>query len=130
MPVRFLTGNHFGEPLRVSGCDCMAWQQRTGSVLSYNCYFRKPLVRIEGTAKLYACCAESGREVRNYFCPECGTPLYWEGDIAPDIYGVAASAFTNSELLTPTFSFWEEGMRSSVSVPDVQHFPKSGTVPG
>jgi len=119
-----------GEPLRVSVCHCMACQQRTGSVLGYNCYFRKPLVRIEGAAKLYARSAESGREVRNYFCPECGTTLYWEGDIAPDIYGVAVSAFTNSELSAPTFSLWEEGMRSWVSVPDVQHFPKGGTVPG
>ena len=130
MPVRFLAGNHFG---RAAPCERMplyGLSTTNGFSAGLQFYFRKPLVRIEGAAKLYARSAESGREVRNYFCPECGTTLYWEGDIAPDIYGVAVSAFTNSELSAPTFSLWEEGMRSWVSVPDVQHFPKGGTVPG
>jgi hypothetical protein len=62
-----------GEPLRVSVCHCITCQRRTGSVLSCNAYFQKSSVRIEGAAGLYARRAESGREVRNNFCPDCAT---------------------------------------------------------
>ena len=118
-----------GEPLRVSVCHCGACQQRTGSVFSCNCYFRKSSVRIEGEAQLYARSAESGREVRNYFCPGCGTTLFWEANLAPDLYGMAVGAFNNPEFSPPAFSFWEEAMHGWVNVPDVQHYPKGGTVP-
>ena len=82
-----------GEPIRVSVCHCITCQQRTGSVFAANCYFEKSFVRIEGGAKSYARSAESGREVRNFFCPDCGTTLYWEADAAPDVYGMAVGAF-------------------------------------
>jgi hypothetical protein len=119
-----------GEPIRVSICHCITCQQRTGSVFSCNCYFWKSSVRIEGKANLYARGAESGREVRNYFCSGCGTTLYWEADVAPDVYGMAVGAFNSPGLSPPAFSFWEESMHSWVSVPDVQHYPKaSSTAP-
>ena len=125
-----LTAITSGEPIRVSVCHCITCQQRTGSVFSSNCYFRKSFVRIEGEAKLYARSAEFGRQVRNYFCPTCGTTVYWEADASPEVYGLAVGAFNNSSFLPPTFSFWEESMHSWVNVPDVQHYPKaSGTVP-
>ncbi|HET6198503.1 MAG TPA: GFA family protein [Acetobacteraceae bacterium] len=118
-----------GEPLRVSVCHCITCQRRTGSVLSCNAYFQKSSVRIEGAAGLYARRAESGREVRNYFCPDCATTLYWEADVAPDLYGMAVGAFANPAFAAPTSSFWEEAMHSWVNVPDTQYYPKAGSVP-
>lgn len=119
-----------GEPIRVSVCHCITCQQRTGSVFAANCYFEKSFVRIEGGAKSYARSAESGREVRNFFCPDCGTTLYWEADAAPDVYGMAVGAFNNPGLPPPAFSSWEQSKHSWVNVPDVQHDPKgSGTAP-
>jgi hypothetical protein len=55
--------------------------------------------------------------------------LYWQGDVAPDIYGLAVGAFVKFDL-SPTFSVWEESMHSWMNVPDVQHHPKAATVPG
>src|SRR6185436_11360603 len=97
-----------GEPIRVSVCHCMACQQRTGSVFSCNCYFRKASVRIEGEAKLYARSAESGREVRHYFCPTCGSTVYWDADASAEVYGLAVGAFHVSEFPQPAFSVWEQ----------------------
>jgi len=119
-----------GEPIRVSVCHCTTCQQRTGSIFSCNCYFRKSSVQIEGEAKLYARGAESGREVRNYFCPSCGTTLYWGADASPEVYGLAVGAFNDPVFPPPTFSCWEESMHQWVSVPGVEHHLKSaGTVP-
>jgi hypothetical protein len=42
---------------------------------------------------------------------------------------MAVGAFNNSEFSPPAFSFWEEAMHGWVNVPDVQHYPKGGTVP-
>ena len=119
-----------GEPIRVSLCHCVTCQQRTGSVFSCNCYFRRSSVRTEGKATLYARSAESGREVRNYFCPSCGTTLYWEAEASPEVYGLAVGAFNDPEFPPPTFSSWEESMHRWVNVPGVEHHLKStGTVP-
>jgi hypothetical protein len=33
-----------------------------------------------------------------YFCPECGSTMYWEISVAPDVLGVAVGNFTDPTL--------------------------------
>jgi len=84
-----------GEPLLVAICHCKACQQRTGALAASVAGFAKAQVTIEGQTKVFDRYGESGRKVRFYFCPNCGTSLYWEADGRPGSYILAVGAFAD-----------------------------------
>jgi len=50
-----------------------------------------------GKTKSYTTKAESGRVVTFVFCPECGSSLWREGDIAPDAKVVRAGTLDDKQ---------------------------------
>src|SRR5215510_11414163 len=90
-----------GEPLLVNMCHCRACQRRTGALASNGAAFAKVQVAIEGTRKVFERGGQSGKTVRFYFCPNCGTSLYWEPDVRPDLYILAVGAFADPSGLPP-----------------------------
>ena len=112
-----------GEPGRVNVCHCTACQRRTGSIFHCGAFFAKTQVRVEGASKVYTRIADSGRAVSFYFCPECGSSVYWEPSRYPDHYVIAVGAFAVSTFPAPFMSLWEETMHPWVHLPaDVAHF--------
>ncbi len=103
-----------GEPALVLACHCRECQWRTGAAFGVSVYFEKAHVRPDGTSKLYVRTAQEGRKLRLHFCPECGTTVYWDLDIRPDLMGVAFGAFSDPSLPSPTISIWEESRHSWV----------------
>jgi hypothetical protein len=90
-----------GEPTAVYACHCLSCQQRTGSVLFAGASFLRTHVRYEGPSKAYARRADSGLEIRFYFCPECGTSVYYESDKSPDLCGIAVGCFADPGFPPP-----------------------------
>ena len=109
------------EPYAVVICHCRACQMRTGSVLGVGAYFDRAEVEIEGDAKHFERAVED-RKFHSYFCPECGTSLYWESDLHPTGIGIALGCFEDPAAFTPSRSVWE------VSKTDWLHLDSS--VPG
>ena len=69
-----------GEPSLVIVCNCSLCQRRTGSVFGVSAYFPKTSVRVSGQARLFTQGSDSGRKASCYFCPECGTTLFWDAE--------------------------------------------------
>jgi hypothetical protein len=114
-----------GEPERVGICNCRACQRRTGSAVPTNAYYLKTAVRVEGASKRYERSADSGRAVRCHFCPDCGSTVYWEGEVYPTIFGIAVGAFADPDFPPPTFSIWEEAQHAWSQTPTVtSHLPQ------
>lgn len=107
-----------GEPLAVAICHCKACQRRTGALASSVAAFEKAQVAIEGDTKIFDRIAESGRKVRFYFCPNCGTSLYWEADARPRLYIVAVGAFADPNFPPPSASIFEETKHNWIQLPD------------
>jgi hypothetical protein len=42
-----------------------------------------------------------------HFCPECGSTVYWDISIAPDVIGVAVGAFADPTFPPPMISGFE-----------------------
>jgi hypothetical protein len=42
-----------------------------------------------------------------HFCPECGSTVYWDMVVAPDIIGVAVGGFTDPTFPPPMISGFE-----------------------
>jgi len=106
-----------GEPVRVIICHCIDCQRRTGAAFSYNVRFERTQVQLEGAGCCYEREARGSRKIRNYFCPTCGTTVYWELDLLLTLYGIAAALFEDKPLPLPRISIWEENMCGWAVVP-------------
>lgn len=116
-----------GEPDAVNVCHCRDCQRRTGAHMSANAYFPKARVRLEGEWRLYARPASDGRQMRNCFCPTCGSTVCWTLDLFPERYGVAVGAFNDPAFPAPSRSVWEQSMYAWTTPPaGVERFPRSG----
>ena len=107
-----------GEPLLVNMCHCSACQRRTGALASIGAAFAKAQVTIEGPRKVFERNGQSGRTVRFYFCPNCGTSLYWEPDVRPDLNILAVGAFADPDFPPPSASIFEETKHAWTKLPD------------
>jgi hypothetical protein len=77
-----------GEPVRISMCHCLECPRRTGAVISNQARYWREQITFAGKATTWERTAESGNGLTFYFCPTCGSTVYWEsyrgvGGIAP-----------------------------------------------
>jgi hypothetical protein len=107
-----------GEPILVNMCHCTDCQRRTGGVAGHGAAFEKALVRIEGPRKVFEREGAEGRKVRFYFCPNCGTSVYWDADMRPDWYLVAVGTFADPDFPAPAVSVFEESKHAWTLLPD------------
>ena len=118
-----------GDPDVVTACNCFQCQRRTGSPFGLGAYYPKSRVTaVEGTSKTYERDAPEGRKIKNHFCPDCGTSLYWGLDMRPDHYGIAIGCFADPDFVRPTRVVWAENQHHWVAFPDdMPSFEKAAT---
>jgi len=97
-----------GEPESVDLCHCKACQRRTGTVFHFGSTYLKDRVRLQGARHIYERGTDSGNRIRFYFCPNCGSNLYWESDRNPAICGITVGSFADPNFPLPSYSQWEE----------------------
>jgi hypothetical protein len=107
-----------GEPLRVFLCCCTECQGQTGSAYGVGAVFSANQVRdIQGPEKTYTRSSDAGRWVRQHFCTECGTTVYWEAEFRPGALIVAYGAIESKESLSPMVAAWTEHKAPWVELP-------------
>jgi hypothetical protein len=102
------------DPVRVSLCQCYECQRRTGSAFSWQTRLPREHVTTDGqsTERRFPNDDEKPSEFRScdsegvtyHFCPVCGSTVYWELDIAPEVLGVAAGTFADPTFPPPMIS--------------------------
>lgn len=97
-----------GEHEAVVACSCTECQRRTGSVLGMGAYYPKAQVAIEGEAREYVRQADSGNAFHTFFCPTCGSSMYFYSDRDPNRVGVAVGAFADPDFPPPMRSVFDE----------------------
>ncbi len=124
-----LSATFDGDPDFVIVCNCRACQKRTGAPFGTGAYFRKTQMQVTGEARGWGRTAETGRALENFFCPTCGTTLYWTLEMRPDHVGVAFGAF-DTKLPDPVRVIWTEEQHYWVAFPDdLPRFPKGSPEP-
>ena len=119
-----LSASFEGDPDFVIACNCRACQKRTGSPFGTGAYFTKNQMSVTGDTKSWGRKADTGRALENFFCPTCGTNLYWTLEMRPDHVGVAFGTF-DTKLPDPVRAIWMEEAHDWVSFPaDWPHYPK------
>lgn len=97
-----------GEPRLVNMCNCTYCQKRTGSAFGVSTCFESEsqLVSIEGEHRAFDRVSQRGRAFRHHFCPNCGSAVFWHGEMAPQLIGVAVGAFAEPAFPAPTAAIW------------------------
>lgn len=104
-------------------CHCLACQRRTGAPFSANAFYALDCVEVSGEPREFVRTAESGRKVRMYFCPTCGSTVYWKAEASPGIIGVAVGAFADPAFVPPALSVFEISKHEWVALDEtVDHF--------
>ena len=97
-------------------CHCLACQRRTGAPFSAHAFYAAECVEITGTATEFVRVADSGRKVRMYFCPTCGSTVYWKAEALQALIGVAVGAFGDPTFAPPTISVFERSKHQWVEL--------------
>ncbi|RTE91963.1 aldehyde-activating protein [Bradyrhizobium sp. LVM 105] len=79
-------------------------------------------VTISGTPKEYVRTGASGGEVRSYFCPDCGSTVYWQADNLPAMIGVAVGAIADPDFTASIRSVFEQSKHGWVEMSGAEHF--------
>lgn len=96
------------DPDRVSVCHCTDCQVLTGSAFRVTVLTARESVRLTAAApKLYTKTGDNGRRRLQYFCPECGTPLFTtgEGEEAGE-WGIRWGSIRQRRELAPKRQLW------------------------
>lgn len=97
-----------GEPDRVSVCHCMNCKRRTGSAFAWNASFPVGAVKTAGERRSFARATDSGRMNTYYFCPTCGSTVFYDVEMRPGMISVPAGAFGSADFLKPSVQVFEQ----------------------
>lgn len=108
----------------VVACHCTDCQRRTGAPFGVGAFYPADVVMIAGTPKEFVRDGGSGAKVRSYFCPDCGSTVYWTADKRPTMIGVAVGAIADPSYPAPIASVFEQSKHGWVEIngAGVEHF--------
>jgi len=111
----------------VVACHCIDCQRRTGAPFGVGAFYPAAAVTVAGTPKQFTRLAASGGKVHSYFCPDCGSTVYWKADNLPAMVGVAVGAMADPQYPAPVRSVFEQSKHAWVDIngAGVQHFRKT-----
>jgi hypothetical protein len=95
-----------GEPRGVGICNCLACQQRTGSVFAALASFAAPF-KVFGSATEYVRAGDQGAMFRFRFCPVCGTNLFHTEEGETGSVAVAVGGFADPSFPAPQVSVYD-----------------------
>jgi len=104
------------EPRAVGICNCLACQQRTGSVFAALASFSAPF-EVFGTATEYVRVGDQGAKFRFRFCPICGTTVFHTEEGHDESVSVAVGAFADPSFPAPRVSVYDSRRHSWVQLP-------------
>jgi len=126
--VRFRARN---APQRCGACHCTYCQKRTGSAFGIGAYFKTEDVemRCDGMRTYEHRSDETGRWIRQEFCPRCGTVVTWTVEALPGLRALAVGSFDEPKRLKIERHGWLRSAHRWFTPPEgVEHHQK-GTLP-
>ncbi len=105
-----------GEPRGVGICNCLACQQRTGSVFAALAGFYAPF-EVFGNATEYVRTGDQGAKFIFRFCPVCGTNVFHTEVGEDGTVSVAVGAFADPNFPPPAVSVYDSRRHPWVQLP-------------
>ncbi len=113
------------EPVFSAVCHCKTCQKQTGSAFRIVVAAPRAAVSLEGEQSTYARMGDSGQQVINRFCPNCGSTAVIEPAALANIAIIPAGTFDETSWLKPTMEIYCDDAQSWVQLSgEMQRFPK------
>lgn len=112
-------------PRLVVACHCLHCQRRTGAPFGIGAFYPVEAVAFSGVSKEFTRNGASGGKVRNAFCPNCGSTVYWRADKLPSLIAVAVGALADPNYPPPARSVFECSKHAWVHIDGAEHFQQS-----
>jgi len=80
----------------------------------HSAFFPRKDVEANGVSRTYRRASDSGFAVTFYFCPNCGSTVYWEPERRPEEIAVAVGSFADPTFPAPSQSVYNERRHSWV----------------
>lgn len=109
-----------GETPAIVACHCIACQRRTGSPFGVAAYYADDQVVATGISKRFERPTALGATLENFFCPECGSTVFFRGSKNPGVTGVPIGAYVEPHTMAPIRSVWEQSRHRWVTIPTAQ----------
>jgi hypothetical protein len=107
------------QPLTLYLCHCKECQKQFSSAFGMSLTVgRDAVVITQGQPKAWIRKADSGREVKNLFCGECGTRLFHERTYSRDTINVKAGTLDDTTKLRPVGNVWTRSAQTWVTIWD------------
>ena len=74
-------------------------------------------VTVEGELKLFERGSDSGRSLKCFFCPECGTRIYHQPAYGP-VLNIRAGTLDETSWLAPTMHAWVSCKQPWLAIPE------------
>jgi len=107
-----------GEPDSVVVCSCKDCQRRSGSPFGEGAYYTRDKLTFVGESREFVRATDAGNTFHTFFCPTCGTSLYFFSSRDPNRVGVAVGAFADPAFPPPHRSVFDESKHSWLTFPD------------
>ena len=106
-----------GEPDAVVMCSCKDCQRRSGSPFGEGAYYARDKLSFAGPAREYVRQSDAGNAFHTFFCPDCGSSVYFFSSRDPNRVGVAVGAFADPNFPPPERSVFEESKHAWIVLP-------------
>ena len=99
-----------GEPLRMIVCFCKECQRQSGSAFGASMILQSADFRFtSGEPSTWVRTAESGRTVKQLFCPACGCRLAHVPTWGAEIINIRAGTLDDFSAFRPSAAYWTRG---------------------
>lgn len=107
-------------PLMLVTCACRNCQKQSGGALSVVGVCARDALQLTGELKTYIDTADSGNAVERRFCPQCGSPVLTDNDLARERDMIFFKAGTLDETgdLAPDTHCWTASGQPWLRYPD------------
>lgn len=89
------------EPIFAGNCHCTDCKKSSGSGYAPTIFFPKECFSVSGEVKYFESKGKSGKQVGRGFCPSCGSQLFGQPEIMPDLIAVRAGTLEDISKYKP-----------------------------
>lgn len=117
-----------GEPQRVSICNCLACQRRTGSAFGMQAAFATEQVQVTGRYSDYTRISDEADEKEHvfHFCPDCGSQVFSSEPDESELIVVSVGSFADPSFPAPSESGYDSRRHHWLELPGTiqRHAPE------
>jgi hypothetical protein len=115
-----------GAPVAMLNCHCLDCQRSSGAPFASGFIVRVADISITGTPKAYSVRAGSGSLATRSFCSNCGSPLFTNGAVAPEVMSIRFATLNDPSEFQPMLDIWTSSAQPWVCLSQaIPHYPQS-----